>query len=244
MALLQVDVVATPGASSFWLWFTFGGMFLATIAFAYLAASDPGGRYHHYVTCAVITFWAATWYVIMATGSGISLIEGAEGTRLFYFGRYWDWVVTTPLILLTLSWVALGGSIARNPRLVALILGADVLMILFGLAAGGTGSNVRWFWFLLSSAFFVGVLYLIWVPLREEARRGPTEGRPGLFFSLAALLTLLWVLYPVVFILGTEGISSVSNGVEVLFYAILDILSKIAFGLILIDGIRQGRAAR
>jgi len=39
----------------------------------------------------------------MSTGSPAALIEG----RIFYWGRYIDWVITTPLLLLALALLAL-----------------------------------------------------------------------------------------------------------------------------------------
>lgn len=241
LALLQVDLLT--GASDFWLWFTWGGMTLATLYFLYLATQGGAGHLHHYVACAVITLWAAFAYLIMATGSGIALLEDG---RLWYFMRYIDWLVTTPLILLTLIWVALGGSIRRNPRVALIIIVADVLMILTGLLAGYAGASAPGvILFIVSSVFFLVVLYFIWSPqgLNGEANRGDPEGGANLFFRLAVMLTLLWFLYPVVWIVGPEGSGAASNGVEVFFYAVLDILAKIAFGMVLLGGLRQTRQA-
>lgn len=247
LALLQGTAdIAQSGFSQFFLWFTWGGMTLATVTFLILATTSGGVGLHHYVTSAVITLWAAFSYLIMATGGGISLVNvPEEGTRLFYFMRYIDWTVTTPLLLLGLVWVALGGTsgIRRAPRVVAGIIVADVLMILTGLVGGAIPGASKWFWFVISCVFFVIVLYLIWGPLRSEAQSGPTEGGQGLFFSLAAILTVLWFLYPIVWVVGTEGTAAVTAGVEVFFFAVLDILAKIAFGLILIGGIRSATGA-
>jgi len=112
------------------------------------------------------------------------------------------------------------------------------------LVAGFFGGGFRWFWFVVSCVFFVAVAYIIWVPLRQEALRGQTEGRRGLFFTLAGMLTVLWFLYPVVWLVSTTGTNAVGPGVEVFFFALLDILAKIAFGFVLLGGIRQARGAR
>lgn len=241
LALLQADVLT--GVSDFWLWFTWGGMTLATFFFLYLATQEGAGPIHHYIACAVITLWAAFSYLVMATGSGIATITDGESIRLFYYARYIDWLITTPLLLLTLIWVALGGSIRRNPRLALIIIVADVLMILTGLLAGlaGGGTFPGVLMFIVSSIFFLVIVYFIWAPqgLYGEANRGNPEGGRQLFFNLAVILTALWFLYPVVWILGTEGSGAVSNGVEVFFYAVLDILAKIGFGAVLLGGLRQ-----
>lgn len=245
LALLQAD--ALTGASDFWLWFAWGGMTLATLYFLYLATQGGTGHLHHYITCAVITLWAAFSYLVMATGSGIAAVADGDGVRLFYYARYIDWLVTTPLILLTLIWVAFGGTIQRNVRVALIIIGADVLMIITGVLASlaGGGSFPGALMFLVSSVFFLVVLYFIWSPqgLNGEANRGNPEGGANLFFRLAVMLTVLWFFYPVVWILGTEGSGAVSNGVEVFFYAVLDILAKIGFGIVLLTGLRQAQRA-
>ena len=246
LALLQFNL-EQGGASNFWLWFTTGGMILATVAFLYLATSGQASNYHHYVTSAVITLWASMMYIVMATGSGIVQITEPGGTaRLFYYARYVDWTVTTPLLLLGLAWVALG-SVGRNSGVVLGLVGADVAMILTGVVAGATSGGFKWFWYVISCIFFLIVLGLIWGPLRSAAQSG-VSAEAGLFFPLAGMLTVLWILYPVVFLLGTEGASVFSAGFEVFCYAVLDIAAKIAFGFVLLGGIRRisegGRRAR
>ncbi len=247
LALLQLDVLQS-GASNFWLWFTTGGMILATVAFLYLATTGQASNYHHYVTSAVITLWASMMYIVMATGSGIVQITepGAGGTRLFYYARYVDWTITTPLLLLGLAWVALG-SIGRNSGVVLGLVGADVAMILTGVVAGATSGGFKWFWYVISCIFFLIVLGLIWGPLRSAAQSGVSP-EASLFFPLAGMLTVLWFAYPVVFLLGTEGAGVFSAGLEVFFYAVLDILAKVGFGFVLLGGIRRisesGRRAR
>jgi bacteriorhodopsin len=247
LALLQAGTEALQsGASSFWLWLTWGGMTLATVAFLWMATTGSRQQIHHYVTSAVITLWAAMNYLVMATGSGITIVGGAEDARLFYYARYIDWTLTTPLLLLGLSWVALGGSIRRHTGVVTTIIVADVLMILTGLVSGATEGFLKVLFFIISCIFFAIVLYFIWVPgnsLAAEARRGQAEGRPGLFFTLATMLTVLWLLYPIVFLIGTEGFEVVSSSIEVLFFAVLDILAKIAFGFVLLGGIRAAQRA-
>lgn len=242
LALLQGEVaeLLQSGGELFWLWFAAGGFILATIYFLYLAITGGPEHRHHYLAGTFIVLWAGLWYVLMASGSGITLVEVPEGeSRIFYFGRYIDWVITTPLLLLTLVWVGLGGRIGEHGRMVAYLLGADVLMILTGWLAGSIGGGSRWFWFIVSSIFFAVVLYLLWGWLRSAAREGNPEGGFGLFYTLAVMLTVLWILYPVVWILGTEGASIFSAGVEVFFYAVLDVLAKIGFGIILLHGVRE-----
>jgi bacteriorhodopsin len=45
---------------------------------------------------------------------------------------------------------------------------------------------------------------------------------------------VLWSLYPIVWLLGTEGFGAVGTGTEVFLFLILDFLAKIAFGILLL----------
>lgn len=237
LALLQLDTLQTA-TSNLFLWFTTGGMLLATILFLYWATSGHPGNYHHYVTSAAITLWAGMMYIVMATGSGATVITEPTGeARIFYYARYVDWTITTPLLLLGLAWVALG-SLNRNPQIVLGLVVADVAMILTGALAGAWSGGFKWFWFVVSCIFFIAVLALIWGPL-QSAAQGNSSPESSLFYPLATMLTVLWFLYPVVFFFGTEGVGLFSIGFEVFLFAVLDILAKIAFGIILLGGIRQ-----
>ena len=139
-ALLQVGELVQSPVSTFFLWFTTGGMLLGTVLFLYWATTGQPQNYHHYITSAVITLWASMMYIVMATGSGLAFIEAEN--RIFYYARYIDWTITTPLLLLGLAWVALG-SIGRNPQLVLGLVVADVAMILTGVLCRCLGRRVQ-----------------------------------------------------------------------------------------------------
>lgn len=226
------------GLASFWLWFATGGMVFGTVVFLYLGARDGGSRWYHYVTSAVITLWAALNYVVMATGGGKGLIAGpADSERLFYYARYLDWAVTTPLLLIGLAWVALG-SLRRNPVVVGGLVVADLLMILFGWLAGLNGGGGRYAWFVLSTLFFLVVLYLIWEPLRSAAQEGTVPESHG-FRPLALMLSVLWILYPLLWLFGTEGGGPLSSTSEAFWFMVLDLLAKVGFGFALLWTVRS-----
>ncbi|WP_084709429.1 bacteriorhodopsin [Rubrobacter aplysinae] len=243
LALLQgvLGELVQEGSSVFWLWIGAGGFFLATAWFVYLAATSGGSHTHHYVASTIIVLWAGVWYAIMATGGAISLVSGPGGEPVvYYFGRYIDWTLTTPLLLLGLAWVGLGGTgVGNRSGLIWGLVIADVLMILTGVVAGATTAFVSGLFFVLSTIFFLIVLALVWGPLRSAAQQGEPEGGFGLFYTLATMLTVLWIIYPIVWLIGTEGAGLVTAPIEVFLYAVLDVLAKIAFGAILLGGVRR-----
>src|ERR687893_2657055 len=140
------------------LWLTLGflGFVATTVFFLFLMTRAPQGSRHFFVITAVITGVAGFFYLTMATGATATNIEG----RIFYWGRYIDWVITTPLLLLDLALLALA-SWQRNLNLIIGLIALDVFMILTGLQAGSSISEfARGFWFIVSTTAMVALLYL------------------------------------------------------------------------------------
>ena len=88
---------------------------------------------------------ASLAYLTMASGYGASAVNGQQ----FFYARYVDWTLTTPLMLVDLAYLAN----AKCPLETALHLVAiDVLMIvggLFGALQGGQTSS--WMFFAYSN---------------------------------------------------------------------------------------------
>lgn len=213
------------------LWLTIGflGFVAATVFFLFLMTRAPAGSRHFFIITAVITGVAAFIYLTMATGSTSVLIEG----RIFYWGRYIDWVITTPLLLLDLALLALA-SWRRNINLIITLIVLDVFMVLTGLQAGSSISEFgRGFWFIVSTIALIVLLYLVYTRLFAEAasRGGAVQST---FRTLALLTIVVWSLYPIVWLLGTAGFNAVGSTVEVFLFLILDFLAKIGFGFLLL----------
>lgn len=234
---------------TFWLIVGVLVMGLATAYFVYRGTQVQGGQYFYWITAA-ITGFAFISYLAMATGAGSAVLDDG---REFYYFRYIDWLITTPLLLLDLALLALARP-GSDLGLIAGLIGLDVVMILTGLAAGSSTSDFgTTVWFIISSAALAGVLYLLWTRLLAAAR-ARSQGVAATFNRLAVLTTVLWVLYPIVFLLGTEGFGGVDQGFEVFLYLILDVLSKVLFGFLLLsnhqvireasDASGSGRTAR
>ena len=202
-------------------------MSLASIAIYALGGKGPS-VVSHTLLHASVPFIAATAYLAMAFGIGT--VVGFDGTTTFV-ARYLDWSATTPILLAGLVMTALHGR--RTPDgtggyLVAIIV-LDVLMIVTGLIASlGTVPVGKLIWFLWSCAAFLGVLYLLWVPLRSASRMrgGPLDlayNRNLLF------LTVVWFLYPVVFAIGPEGLKLIPLATSVWSILVLDVIAKVLY---------------
>jgi bacteriorhodopsin len=223
-----------------WLWIGSIGMTVGLVLVLGLARSLPAVRRHHATVSAFVLVIAALAYFAMANGQGTVQV----GDRVVYYARYIDWAFTTPLLLLGLVTVALprltspAGTRERN-ALVGTIIGADLLMIVTGAVAAMTQDDaVRYAWFAFGCVAFLVVLWAIFFPLRASARqRSPQHA--ALYNRLLWVLTALWFVYPVVWVLGTEGSGVVGLSTEVAIFAVVDLLAKVGFGLLLVTGLTR-----
>lgn len=217
-------------------WFWVGAAFLAVgmMFFLVMGLADGPGHENHFATSFFINLIAATTYLAMALGLGRSV--GASG-QVFYYARYIDWALTTPLLLLNLAMIATF-NVGRKSALVAAIMGLDVFMIGTGLIAAMTSGTAKWAFYALSCVAFVAVIILIWGILRGEAAK-LTAGELKTYNTLTGILTFLWLIYPIVWLVGTEGLGLVNLAMEAMLYMVLDISAKFGFGLVLLSSVRR-----
>jgi bacteriorhodopsin len=238
-----------------WLWIGTGGMALGALSIQIVGHGMT--QSHHRVTSFFVCAIAACLYLLMAQGQGDIIVSkatlaltplgiGADvSAKLVYFARYIDWIVTTPLLLIGLVTVGLkplsGGGEQTRERLglVAGIIGADIMMILTGLfGALSLDSTHKYVWFAVSFGFFIAVLALVWGPVRAAAAQQGTA-TAALYNKLLGILTVLWFIYPVLWLLGTEGTGAISLNTEVAVFTIIDLSAKVGFGLLLLIGIKK-----
>lgn len=213
------------------VWLSIGalGMGLGAIAFAALGIRAPEGSRYFFVITTLIALIAFVSYLAMATGQGDTRV----GERTFYYFRYVDWVFTTPLLLLDLALLALVDW-RRYIGLIAALIGLDLFMILTGLWAGATANPVgRGILFVVSTISMIVLLYLV-VTRLFAAAAGQSQAVQQIFRTLAGLTVVLWSLYPVVWLIGTEGVGAVGSGTEVFLFLVLDLSAKVGFGFLLL----------
>ncbi|WP_375289851.1 bacteriorhodopsin [Qipengyuania sp.] len=190
---------------------------------------------HHTQFHAMVPFIAATAYLAMWLGTGV--IEGV-GEATLYLPRYADWATTTPILLTGLILTGLH----EHPRHSTYILPAivlDVLMIATGLLASlATSEFVKWVWYAWSCAAFAGVLYILWVPVRRigENLGGGIE---RVYRGNLAFLTVVWLIYPVAYLVGPEGTRLLSNTASLWLILALDITAKVIYGFVATKRFKQ-----
>lgn len=186
------------------------------------SVSEQGDSIAHFL----VPMIAMTLYWLMYLGHGSVLL--ASG-RVFYYGRYIDWTITTPLLLLSLVSGAVQGHTRKRGALIAGLVLSDVYMIVTGLVAGWTDDpRLKWSFYLLSCLSFVAIYALLWGPFKELSKTSP---KGAIYRKKAAVLSIVWFAYPVVFLIGQEGLRLWSPVVDAVLFTCLDLIAKVAYGL-------------
>ena len=200
---------------------------LASLAIYITGNKNPPVR-HHVLLHAAVPFIAATAYFAMFFGIGTVIKPDGVAT---YFARYCDWSVTTPILLSGLVLTAFHDR-ARTGEVgsyLTAIIVLDVLMILTGLISSiAINPVVKWAWYVWSCVAFLGVLYLLWGPLRAMAvAKGAALG--AAYQKNVSFLTVIWFLYPIVFLVGPEGLKLIDDPASVWAILVMDVIAKVVY---------------
>jgi len=185
---------------------------------------------------------ASLAYLMMATGHGF-YVQCFSG-RSFFYARYVDWIITTPLLIHALC------HFANAPEEQwSLMVFMDVIMIVAGLIGSTVSGSERWIYFGFGCLALIPVLYYLCKLRSQKIDNRPYDPSTGMikvsgtdpkvhlpyiwFFHcydrLAVLTTFLWFLYPIVWACA-EGTGRLSVDGEAIVYAVLDVLAKALFG--------------
>jgi bacteriorhodopsin len=226
-----------PGSESIWLWIGTLGMFAGMLYFIARGWGETDERRQEfYIVTIFITAIAFTNYLAMALGFGATKVTLGNEELLIYWARYTDWFFTTPLLLLDLG-LLVGAS--RNQ--LASLVGLDMLMIGTGAVATlATGPGAlsegarRLVWWGVSTGFLLVLLYMLYGSLSEKASQLSPDAA-STFGTLRTLIVVVWLVYPVWWILGTEGLGTVPLYFETAGFMVLDLVAKVGFGIILLS---------
>ena len=229
--------MATPGSEATWLWLGTAGMFLGMVYFIARGwGIENDRRQKFYIATIFITAIAFVNYLAMALGYGLTTVTVAGEELPIYWARYTDWLFTTPLLLYDLGLLA-----GADRNTIATLVGLDVLMIGTGavatLTGGGSGvvgtEGARLVWWGISTGFLLVLLYVLFGKLTSQAKSLSGDAR-GTFGTLRNMILVLWLVYPVWWLVGTEGLGAVGIGVETAGFMVLDLTAKVGFGYVLL----------
>lgn len=206
-----------PVSAAYWV-AAFGflvGVGITAVLYRKLSGSAHRGRL---AALAIIPGFAGICYVGMALGIGTFTVDGVEFVGL----RYVDWIVTTPLLVGFIGYVA-----GASRRAIAGVMLADALMIAFGAGAVLTGGTLKWALFGVSAVFHVSLFAYLYVIFPRSVPDDPMQR--GLFSLLKNHVGLLWLAYPFVWLMGPAGIGFTGGVAAALTYAFLDVLAKVPY---------------
>ncbi|MGB2568593.1 bacteriorhodopsin [Micromonospora citrea] len=211
-----------------WLWLYVAAMTAGALLFLRWHADPKGVPRIEYRVAIAIPVWSGLWYTVMALGGGRT--EGED--HPIYWARYVDWTVTASLLLVALALTATHALPGRHPVLLAALVGTNVAMLLSGFLADLTADRwARYLLFGLGSLCLLVVLALIWGPLRAVARRQP-DGLYHTYREAAALLSVLWLGYPLFWLLGPSGVGLLGAAVVSGLFVALSVASKVGWSIV------------
>ncbi|WP_310915030.1 bacteriorhodopsin [Haloarcula sp. S1AR25-4] len=207
------------------IWFTLGllGELLGTAVLAYGYTLVPEATRKRYLLLVAIPGVAIVAYVLLTLGVG--RIQAAGHT--VYVVRYADWLVTTPINVLYLGLLA---QAARDD--IAKLVGLQALTIVFGFAGTVVPDPLNYGLFALGAACFAGVVYLLYGSVASAAVAALSDLEVSLYRTLRNFVVVLWMVYPVVWLLGASGIGLLDVETASLVIVYLDVVTKVGFGVI------------
>jgi bacteriorhodopsin len=215
-------------------WLYVAAMAIGAFYFISLSKNPRGVPKSEYLVATFIPIWSGLAYMAMALGQGKVEIAG----QITHYARYIDWIITTPLLLLSLSWTAMY-FIARDWTLIASLMGTQAIVVVTGLIADlSVNDETRLLWYLCGVVAFSIVLWGIWVPLRAKTRGQGVE-LSRLYDKLLIYFTVLWISYPTVWLIGPSGLGWINQTTETLLFCVLPFFSKVGFSYLDLNGLRR-----
>lgn len=200
-------------------------------AFVYISAAITGTASIAYFTMAS-DLGSTPVVVEYLNGWDVANTGGMYPTRSIWYARYIDWTVTTPLLLLELLLVS-GMPLSQ----IFLTIFWDIVMIETGLIGSLVESQYKWGFFTFGCIAMFLVFYdLYFVGWSSAKKLDPSLGRT--YITGTAMLSFLWLLYPIAWGLADGG-NQISPTGEMVFYGILDLIAKPVFAVVHLVGLRS-----
>ncbi|WP_034553162.1 bacteriorhodopsin, partial [Carnobacterium funditum] len=214
-------------------WFYVMVMLVGALYFYSQSRNPKGVPKYEYMIAIFIPVWSALAYFSIAIGQGS--LETSE--RTVYFARYLDWVFTTPLLLVALALTAMYYT-KKNISIILSLVFLDVIMIVSGLIASFSENAVKYIWYSIGVAALIIIFYIVWVPLMNIAKESDLK-LYNHYKNAALYLSLFWIGYPTVWLLGPSGLGIVSEFIDILAFILLPIFSKVGFSVLDLKGLRN-----
>lgn len=149
--------------------------------------------------------------------------------------RYIDWVITTPLILVTVG--LLLKIQERSASILAVVVLADLLMIIFGyfgeLYANAGQAFEAWTLFGMGCLAYVMLLYFFLQFFGQAAKEKVLPVQRAFKF-MALFIAVGWAIYPLGFIVGLLSDADAAKVIRELVYNFADLVNKVGLGVVVL----------
>ncbi|MBE9011406.1 bacteriorhodopsin [Pseudanabaenaceae cyanobacterium LEGE 13415] len=188
-----------------WFWIGFAGMTIGAVIFGLksIATRRQEGMEFH-LESFFICLTAATLYLTLATNLTVINFKGES----IFLGRYIDWSITTPLLLIELGVLA-----GLRLKLLAGVVLADIYMIVTGIIANLEAPPMSFVWWIISTGAFIAIFAALLTEFSNSAARRPVKVY-NLFKTMRNILLTLWTAYPIIWLFGTEGLAWIPTPIE------------------------------
>ena len=232
--LLNATVIASDNYVAFTFFIGTMAMMAASVFFFFeLNNTDKKWRTSLLVS-GLITFIAAVHYYYMR---GYNLETGESPT----FFRYVDWILTVPLMCV--EFYLITKKVGATQGLLWKLIFASLVMLVTGYigeAIYGTETQ-SWVWGAISGVAYFYIVYLIWFGdvAKLAGSAGPAVAKANKV--LAWFVLVGWAIYPLGYILGTQGglfgmqlvtDPKAAQASMDIVYNIADAINKIGFGVL------------
>lgn len=195
------------------------------------------------VSAFLILYYQAQSWQNSFTYDGIGAYTPAAGADAFSNGfRYFNWLIDVPMLLFQILFIV-DITKERRASLRNQFWFSGAGMIITGYigqfyeAQATSLTSPFYIWGLISTLFFIHVLYLIYRVI-QEGKEGMSENAARVFGYIWPLFFISWMLYPggyLMPVLFNDGGTITEVGIvgRALTYTVADVSSKVIYGIIL-----------
>ena len=215
-------------------------VFAAVLVYSLVTSSSIAPRYRltSYLTAVVMVsavielgLLALRWNTSFSWDGSAYVLAGDLFSNGF---RYMNWSIDVPVLLTQLLIVAGITGAAFRKRWASFVI-AGLAMIWTGYVGQFDeidGGGQFWLWGIISTVFYLWLLYVAWQTIRDAKQTAPAAVTK-LFSAVWILFLVSWTIYPLAYLM--PQISATADGVVIrnLIYSFADIASKAVYGIML-----------
>lgn len=200
---------------------------MAASAFFFLSLNQFDKKWRTSVLVSgLITFIAAVHYFYMR-----DYWAAFQESPTFF--RYIDWILTVPLMCLEFYLILKVAGAKQN--LLWKMVFLSVVMLVTGYLGEAVYPSNAAFWGLISGIAYFVIVYEIWLGEASKLAKAAGGNVLAAHKILCWFVLVGWAIYPLGYMLGTEGwyTSLLGTGSVDVAYNIADAINKIGFGLVI-----------